>query len=447
MARRWAWWIGLGLLLVVLLAFGPWRLLQGVPGLMAKAEDTIRREAEALGLELSFRDLRFHPLHLRISLEDLDIRDGIAGIPIAHANHFQVSLPPRRFLSGLTPVSRVLVRTFSVHAGEANRPLLEKVRGSGKGGEAGTLPEILLLDGKVRFGPMGPLERWEAKVPEVRIRPVRFLGTRVTTTVQEAAGRISLPGAGSGNIPLESAEADFFLKGDSVRVRKFRASGRSARLSVSGQWEGADRTVDWKFSGEAGLAVWAASGAWGGDWIRRVATKGTGAFSARIEGPLENPEGWGKILARNLLFPGKTPFEGEASLAVAGKRIRLESLRGKIWDWAVSAAGMYDFRAGKGEAKLSLEQAAFGKAPWDSWGISWRPAGRGTLVLSLTGGREILQGTISLKNPAGFERPGAEGVPAARVALPLAAGAACDVLPRKKWRLRDLPEGGGRAGS
>jgi hypothetical protein len=445
MARRWAWWIGLGLLFVVLLAFGTWRLLQEVPGLVAKAEDAIRREAEAIGLTLSFRDLRFHPLHLRISLEDLDIRDGIAGKPLAHADHVEVSLSPRRFLSGLIPVSRVLVRTFSVTAGEANRPLLEKIRGSGKGGGAGTLPEILLLDGKVRIEPLGPLERWEAKVPEVRIRPVRFLGTRITAVVQEAAGRISLPGAGSGNIPLESGEADFFLKGDTVGVRKFKASGRSAKISVSGRWEVADRTVDLKTSGEADLAAWAASGAWGRDWIRRVATEGTVAFSARIEGPLENPEGWGKILARNFLFPGKTPFEGEASLAFAGKKIRLESLQGKIWDGAVSAAGMYDLRAGRGEAKLSLEQAAFGKAPWDSWGIPWRPAGRGTLVLSLTGGREILQGTISLKNPAGFERPGAEGVPATRAALPLAAVAACDVLPGKEWRIRDLRVTVGRA--
>src|SRR4030066_276287 len=140
MARRWAGWIGLGSLLVVLLAFGTWRLLQEVPGPRGKAEDTIRREAEALGLTLSFRDLRFHPLHLRVSLEDLDIRDGIAQIPLAHADHVEVSLSLRRFLSGLTPVSRVLVRTFSVHAGEANRLLLEKVRGSGRGGGAGISP-------------------------------------------------------------------------------------------------------------------------------------------------------------------------------------------------------------------------------------------------------------------------------------------------------------------
>src|SRR4030042_4389453 len=123
MARRWTWWIGLGFLLVLLLAFGTWRLLQEVPDLMAKAEDTIRREAEALGLELSFRDLRFHPLHLRVSLEDLDIRDGTAGIPLAHADHVEVFLSPRRFPSGRTPLASVLRRAFSIHAGEAPRPM------------------------------------------------------------------------------------------------------------------------------------------------------------------------------------------------------------------------------------------------------------------------------------------------------------------------------------
>src|SRR3990172_3733154 len=134
MVRRWTRWIGLGLLLVVLLAFGTWRLLREIPGLLANAEDTIRREAEALGFRVSFRDVRFHPLHLRLSLEDLNIRDGIADIPLAHADHVELSLSPRRILSGLSPVSRVLVRTYSVQAGEANRPLLEKLRASGKEG-------------------------------------------------------------------------------------------------------------------------------------------------------------------------------------------------------------------------------------------------------------------------------------------------------------------------
>ncbi|MDH3238325.1 MAG: hypothetical protein OEM47_07370, partial [Deltaproteobacteria bacterium] len=180
MARRWAWRIGLGLFLVVLLAFGIRRLLQEIPPLLAKAEDTIREEARALGLRVSYRELRFHPLHLRVSLEELDIRDDIADIPLAHAGHVDVSLSLRRILSGALPVSRVLVRTFSVHAGEANRPLLDTLRASGKGEGQEETPEILLIDGYVRIRPLGPLAEWEAKIPELRIRPVRFLGTRVT---------------------------------------------------------------------------------------------------------------------------------------------------------------------------------------------------------------------------------------------------------------------------
>src|SRR3972149_5598323 len=259
MARRWARWIGLGLLLVVLLAFGTWRLLREIPGLLAKAEDTIRREAEALGFRGSFR-------------------------------------------------------------------------------------------------------------------PVRFLGTRVSVEVRRSAGRFALPGAGSGNVPFDAAEADFFWKEDSIRVRKLNASGPHAKLSLSGQWDGVRRAMDLKFSGETDIAGWTASGAYGGDWLRLVATAGGVSFFAHVEGPLESPEGSGKILARNLLVPGNTPAEAEVSLAVSGKKIRMESFRGNLWDGALSGAGIYDVRTGKGDAKLSLEQAVFGKAPWDSLGVCWRPA-------------------------------------------------------------------------
>src|SRR3989304_4195205 len=198
MVRRWARWIGLGLLPVVILSFRPRRLLREIPGLLANGEDTIRREAEALGFRVSFRDVRFHPLHLRLSLEDLNIRDGIADIPLAHADHVELSLSPRRILSGLSPVSRVLARAFSVQRSEANRPLLEKLRASGEAGGRGARPGVSLLGGDVRIGPMGPLERWEAKVPEVRIRPVRFLGTRVSGGGRRSAGRCALPGVGRG---------------------------------------------------------------------------------------------------------------------------------------------------------------------------------------------------------------------------------------------------------
>src|SRR3972149_5968899 len=144
MVRRWTRWIGLGLLLVVLLAFGTWRLLREIPGLLANAEDTIRRGAEALGFRVSFRDLRFHPLHLRLSLEDLNIRDGIADIPLAHADHVELSLSPRRILSGLSPVPRVAVRTFPIRAGGANRPSLENPRPPGEEGGGDALPEVFL---------------------------------------------------------------------------------------------------------------------------------------------------------------------------------------------------------------------------------------------------------------------------------------------------------------
>ena len=98
MARRWAWRIGLGFFLVVLLAFGIRRLVQEIPPLLAKAEDTIREEARAMGLRVSYREFRLHPLHLRVALEDLDIQDDIAGIPLAHARHVDVYLSLRRIL-------------------------------------------------------------------------------------------------------------------------------------------------------------------------------------------------------------------------------------------------------------------------------------------------------------------------------------------------------------
>ncbi|MDX1815094.1 MAG: hypothetical protein R3239_03965, partial [Thermodesulfobacteriota bacterium] len=324
---------------------------------MAKAEDTIREEARAMGLRVSYREFRLHPLHLRVSLEDLEIQDDIAGIPLAHAKYVDVSLSLRRILSGAMPVSRILVRTFSVHAGEANRPLLDKLRASGKGEGEEKVPEILLVDGFVRIRPLGPLAEWEAKIPELRIRPVRFLGTRVTVKAEQASGMIALPKAGSGGIPFDSVEADVFLKGDSVRVRKFRASGPSVKIALSGEWDGERRMADVKGSGEADIGGWTASGAAGGDWLRRVATEGKLTFSARFQGNPESPEGSVKILTRNLVFTGNTPADAEVLLGFSGKTVRVESLRGKVWGGVVSGAGKYDFTSGKGEARLSIAHA------------------------------------------------------------------------------------------
>ena len=444
------WWIGLGFLLLVLLFFGTWRLLQEIPGLLAKAEETIREEADAVGLRVSFRDLRFHPLHLRVSLRDLDVRDALAGVPLAHADHVDVSISLRRILTGKVPVSRILVRSFSVEAGERNRPLLDKLRASGEGGEGGAIPEILLIDGEVRVGPLGPLALWEARIPKCRIRPVRFLGTRVTLEVQRSVGRLVLPGAGKGILPFDAAEADIFLKGNDVRVRTLRASGPSARVTLSGEWDGERHTADLHWSGEADIARWTKSGAMGGDLLLLAATEGVVTFSARMEGSLDDPQGSGTIQVRKLLLPGRTPVDAKATLALSGKKIRMESLGGKVWDGNLTGEGMVDLGTGKGDVRLSLERAAFGQAPWDLLGISWRPAGRGNLVLSLAGGREKVEGEVSLKNPGGFERPAGAGVPATRIALPVAATAAGDFLPGKELLVRDLrvavgnAEAGGR---
>ncbi len=412
---------------------------------MAKAEDAIREETAALGLRVSYRDLRFHLLHFRISLEDLDIQDAIADLPLAGAEHVDVSLSPWRILSGRSPVSRVLVRKFFVRAGEENRPLVEGLRTSGKGEAEGAIPEIVLLDGEVLIGPLGPLVRWGAKVPMVRIRPTRFRGTHVTAEIVRSGGEIFLPRAGGGKIPFDRADVEFFLKGDLVRIKRLAASGDPAKFSLSGKWDGKKREADVKLSGQTEIADWMASGAPGGGLIRKVATAGTLSLSARWKGSFKTHEGSGRILARDLLLAGNTPAEVEVSLAASGNTVRMESIRGRVWDGVVSGSGAYDWKTGTGETRISLERVAFGKAPWDSWGISWRPAGRGELDLSLAGEKERVQATVSLKNPGGFERPKDAGGRTATVAIPLAVTASGDFASGRELVVRELHVMAGKA--
>jgi len=438
MARRWAWRIGAGLLLLVLLSFGTWRLLQNIPGLVAKAEDAIREETEALGFRISYRDLRFHLLHFRVSLDDLNVLDGIAGVPLASAEHVDVSISPWRILSGGSPVSRILVRKFSVRAGEINRPLAERLRTSGEGGEGGVIPEVILVDGDVHIGPLGSLVRWDANLPMVRVRPTRFRGTRVTAEIVRAAGEVSLPEGGKGEIPFDRADIEFFLKDEVVRIRRFDASGNSVKLTLSGKWDGKERAVDVRLFGQADIAEWMAAGAPGGELIRPVTTAGTVSFSGRLEGTLERPEGSGKILARNLLFPANTSADLETSITVKGTRVRLEAIRGKVFDGVVSGAGSYDWETGTGDARISLERAVFGEAPWDSWGVPWHPAGRGEMALSLSGGKEAVEATVSLKNPGGFERPANAEGGAAKVTILISVTATGLIAPGREVLVRNL---------
>jgi hypothetical protein len=241
-----------------------------------------------------------------------------------------------------------------------------------------------------------------------------------------------------GNIPFDGAEAEFFLKGDFVRIKKLRVSGPSAKFLLSGTWDGKKRAVDLKWSGRTDIAGWMASGAPGRDLLRPVATEGTISFSARLAGSLDDPQGSGKILARNLLFTGNTPADAEISLTVSGNKVRLESIRGKVLGGVVSGAGTYDWKTGVGDTRISLKHAAFGKAPWDSWGIPWRPAGRGDLVLSLAGGMEKVQATVSLKIPGGFERPEDARSKAAKVAIPVVVTAGGVFAPGRELLVREF---------
>ncbi|HEY7528042.1 MAG TPA: hypothetical protein VH660_02745, partial [Candidatus Deferrimicrobiaceae bacterium] len=68
MSRRWAWWTACGLLLVVLLALGAWRLSSEIPGRLRSVEESIRQEAAKYGLRVTYRNLRFHLLYPRVSL-------------------------------------------------------------------------------------------------------------------------------------------------------------------------------------------------------------------------------------------------------------------------------------------------------------------------------------------------------------------------------------------
>jgi autotransporter translocation and assembly factor TamB len=429
MSRRWAWWTAGGLLVVVLLAFGAWRLSREIPGRLRSAEETIRQEAAKYGLRVSYRNLRFHLLYPRVSLEDLAVVDERPGIELLRAGNVDVSLSPGNLISGDSPVSRIRIRNFSLHVEEANRPLIDRLR-SGKRG--GAMPEILLLAGKVRIGPLGPVNRWEAKLPELRLREVKYLGRRVSVRLEDAAGEIVLPGAVPGQWPLPSLEADLFDQDGGIRIRRFRASGPSAALRISGFLDPARKSGDLKLSGTVDLERWISAG---GPYSRRLASyadKGKVDFSAALEGSLKDPDGSGKILLRNGRLRGSTPAEVELAAAVSKGTIRIDSLKGKIWEGTLSGSGSYELASGRGKGKVALARASFSDAPWREWGLGWRPAGAVDAGIDLFGSREKIHATFSWKNPSGLQRVGGGKGAAASLRLPVVATAEADYTPDGK---------------
>ena len=422
MSRRWAWWTAGGLLLVVLLALGAWRLSREIPDRLRKAEEAIREEAAGYGLRVSFRNLRFHLLYPHVSLEDLEVRDERAGTLLLRAGNVDVSLSPGRLLTGDSPVSRIRIRNFSLRAGEENRPLFDRLRSVER---RGPIPEILFLDGQVRLGPIGPIARWEAKVQELRLREVRFLGTRIFLQVEEAKGEIAIPGAGAASWPLASLEAELFHQEGMVRLRKFRASGPSVSLKASGSLDLSRRSGDVKLSGAADLARWISTGAPGSPWLGRFAEKGVLDFSLALSGSPEDPSGSGKLVLRDGRILGDTAVEMELAATVSMRKIRVDSLKGKVWGGTLAGNGIYDLHTGEGEGKLSLARASFGAAWWKEWGLAWRPAGAGDAEIALAADREKVQGTLSFRNPGGLERM-EEGKRTGGIRLPITAAATAE---------------------
>ncbi|MGE5189311.1 MAG: translocation/assembly module TamB domain-containing protein, partial [Gemmatimonadota bacterium] len=430
MAGRRAWWTGLILLAVAVLVAGTWRLAREIPERMRSAGEAIREAAAARGLKVSFRNLRFHVLTLSVSVDDLSVEDALAGLPLARCESADASLSLRGILSGGTPVSRIRVRNFAVAAGEGNRALFEKLRAAPSGGGGGSIPEILLVDGHVRIGPLGPARMIEARVRQLRVRPVRFLGTRVSVDVDKASGDLAIPAAGAGRLPFDAAEADLYYDKGVVRLRRLIVRGPSATLRASGIVDTTKRTAGVKASGTADIARWIAAGAPGGRRLAEFAARGELEFSVAVDGPFADPAVDARAVLANGRFGGDTPADGEISLAVSGGRLRVESLHGRLWGGTLAGRGWYDLKAGAGEGTLALSRAVLGRAPWERWGLSFRPAGAGDVAVAASGGPGKVAARVSVSLPDGLERAGAVAGGRTRlIHVPLSANASVDIAP------------------
>ena len=260
---RWVRWTGGGLLLLLLSIVG-WRLSLGIPERVDRAAAALVAAAAREGVAVQYGGLKLHLLHLHISIDNVVLRDALADLPLGSARSVDVSFSPLRFLTGDLPVSRVRVRNFRLEAGERNRALYDRWMATRKEGPRPSLPEILLMDGSIHLTLPGPLRRFQAVIREVRVREVRFLGTHVTASLEQAEGDVALSGDAGGVWPFPSVEADLIYKEGVLRVRKFKAARDSAALRLSGSLDTRKRIASAKASGELDIAGWIAAGAPGG---------------------------------------------------------------------------------------------------------------------------------------------------------------------------------------
>jgi len=418
---RWVRWAGGGLLVLLLSVVG-WRLSLEIPERVRRAEAALVAAAAREGVAVRYGGLKFHLLHLHVSIDNVVLRDALADLPLGNARSVDVSFSPLYFLTGDLPVSRIRVRNFRLEAGERNRALYDRWMSTQR--PLSSLPEILLMDGSILLTLPGPLRRFQAVVREVRIRDVRFLGTHVTAFLERAEGDVALPGDAGGAWPFPSVEADLFYKEGVLRVRKFKAARDSAALRLSGSLDMRKRTASAKASGELDIAGWIAAGAPGVSYVRRVFREGKAEFSVTADGPWNNPEGASRIVFRNAGFPGAAKAEGEMQLSLRGRVLRLARARAKLWGGLLEADGLYRTGSGQVEGKAFLRRVSLAAVPWESLGVPVSLAGTGDASVRVAGTTDRLEGAVSLALPGGIERISSPGgsAPALRFPMSLEAG-------------------------
>ncbi|HEY5577892.1 MAG TPA: hypothetical protein VIK46_06160, partial [Deferrimonas sp.] len=416
-------WTGGGLLVLLLSVVG-WRLSIEIPERVRRAGASLVEAAAREGVAIRFGELKFHLLHLHVSIDNVVVRDALSDLPLGSARSIDVSLSPLRFLTGDLPVSRILVRNFRLEAGERNRALYDRWTSGRKDGPSPSLPEILLVDGSILLTSPGPVRRFQTVVRELRIREERFLGTHVTASLERSEGAMTLPGDAGGAWPFPSVEADLFYKEGVLHVRKFKAARDSAALRLSGSLDTRKRIASAKASGELDIAGWIAAGAPGSAYVRRVAREGKAEFSVTADGPWNDPEGAARLVFRNAGFPGAAGADGEVQLSLRGHVLRLARGRANLWGGVLEADGQYGTGSGHVEGKASLRRVSLSAVPWKALGVPVSLAGTGDASVRVSGTADRLEGSVSLAIPGGIERisPTGKGGPALRFPMSLEAG-------------------------
>ncbi len=443
MSKRWIRWFGGGIL-VVLLAWAGWRLSIEIPERLRSAEGEIAAAAARYGLDIRHGGLKFHLLHLYLSLHDIEVRDASADRFLASAGDVEISLSPFRMLRGEIPVSRIRVRNFRVEAGERNRQLYEKLSSSGKR-SGGSLPEILFVDGSLLLGPLGPVRRLEADVRELRIREGRFYGTRIHASVARARGEISVAGEGSAAWPFPSLEADLVHKGNVFKVRRVRAWGAASSVRFSGFLETAAQLVELKASGNVDLAKWITGGFPGAAFARRGIRGGKAEFSVSVAGPWDDPDGTARIALRGGDLYGTAVTDAEAALSLKGRVVRLDRARAKLLGGDADATGSYALDSGRAEGKGAFHRFSLAAVPWADLEVPFRLAGTANLDVSFSGTQDRLRGGVSLSLPEGVEMPRSRDQDGFKVRVPLSADVSADLSENGSVRLESFRLSAGRA--